>query len=55
MSNDKNQKGIENEKQGEEGGESEMKKCSDLKVINTIYTKIYIKRTGRSKTCCGRS
>ena len=48
MIKDKNRK-VEKEKQGGEGEESELQKCFDLKVIKTIYTKVSIKRRGRSK------
>ena len=37
MIKDKNQKGIEKEKQGEEGEESELQKSFDLEVIKTLY------------------
>ena len=41
MIKDNNQKGIEKEKQGEEGEESELQKCFDLEVIETIYNCLY--------------
>ena len=34
---DKNQKGVEKEKQREEGDESELQKSFDLEVIKTFY------------------
>ena len=37
MIKDKNQNGIEKEKRGEEGEESELQKSFDLEVIKTIY------------------
>ena len=37
MIKDKNQKGIEKEKQGEEGEKSELQKSFDLEVIKTLY------------------
>ena len=49
MIKDKNQKGVEKEKQGEEGEESELQKSLIWKCL-----KLSIKRGGRSKTCCGR-
>ena len=52
MGKDKYQKGLEHEKQWEEGEESQLQKCFDLEVIKTIYTKVSIKRGGRSKTTC---
>ena len=37
MIKDKNKKGIEKEKQGEEGEESELQNSFDLAVIKTLY------------------
>ena len=37
MIKDKNKKGIEKEKQGEEGVENELQKRFDLEVIKTLY------------------
>ena len=48
MIKDKNQKGVEKEKQGEEGDGSELQKSFDLEVIKTPNAKDVV------KTCCGR-
>ena len=37
MDKDKNQKGIEKEKQAEEGEESELQNSFDLEVLKTLY------------------
>ena len=37
MIKDKNQNGVEKEKQGEEGEESELQKSFDLEVLKTLY------------------
>ena len=37
MIKDKNQKGVEKEKQGGEGEESELQKSFDLEVLKTLY------------------
>ena len=49
MSKDNLQKGVENEKQWEEGEESELQKSFDLEVIKTFILKSLLKRGGRSK------
>ena len=37
MIKDKNKKGVEKEKQGEEGEESELQKSFDLEELKTLY------------------
>ena len=49
MIKDKNQKGVEKEKQGEEGEESELQKSFDLEVHKTLLNAEDV-----VKTCCGR-
>ena len=49
MIKDKNKKGIEKEKQGKEGEESELQKCFDLEVKLKLFILVSIKRAGRSK------
>ena len=49
MIKDKNKKGIEKEKQGKEGVESELQKRFDLEVIKTLLNAEDV-----VKTCCGR-
>ena len=54
LSKGKFQKGIENEKQWEEGEESELQKCFNLEVIKLFILKSLLNVEDVVKTYCGR-